>query len=52
MPHCIKGKLCETDSRVERNARRGSKHGYHLIIYDIRSINHSTNEKFEELIFG
>jgi hypothetical protein len=30
----------------------GRQRGYHLIIYPIRSINHSINEKHEELTFG
>jgi hypothetical protein len=53
MPHCINEPLRAFATRI--TAAYGPKdprRGYHLIIYDIRPINHSINEKHEELIFG
>jgi hypothetical protein len=53
MPHRIKTASEALQPAFTRNlAACRSRRGYHLIIYDIRPITHSTNQKHEQLIFS
>ncbi len=45
MPHCINAaKPAQPCKTVERPATPAQEVGYHLIIYDFRSINHLINK--------